>query len=215
MQSILGNQGRNMFTFHRIGFRDADGKECSAWNALLETDEQVEAYLRYMAHELAQVWIDIKDSPENKDGHCRTTRANVAKQLLTLKMEKEELKQISVVDGVTFLEQVFTKTAIELYCQDGSVYVNAKGGCRDTEIRNDDRVKEEIFETCINKDFVFPTLGEDVVKITNWPGCPHFYISVNGKNVQVDGVDKWKTIQGAEEAKKKYLRRNRYRGVKE
>ena len=124
-------------------------------------------------------------------------------------------KNSSAPEGLIWFTSSFI-TAIELYHKDGSVYVNAKGGCRDTGLRNDHKgVDEEIFEICVNKDFVFPTLGGDVVKITNWPGCPHFYISVNGKNVEVDGVQKWKTIEGAEEAKANYLKRNRYRGVKE
>lgn len=204
-----------MFKFHRLGFIDADNKEQSCWLGLIETSEQLEAYLQYMASIIAQIWIDIKDSPDYKEGHCRTTQADVAKQLLTLKMEKENRKQIPLVEGITYLEQMFTKTAIDIFVEDGSVYVNSKGGCRDTSIRNDGRIAEEIFETCVNKDFVFPTLGSDVIKITNWPGCPHFYISVNGKNVEVDGVQKWKTVTGAEEAKAKYLKRNRYRGIKE
>jgi len=54
-----------------------------------------------------------------------------------------------------------------------------------------------------------------MIPLAVYPRCPHFYISVNGKNVEVDGIQKWKTIKGAEEAKANYLRRNRYRGVKE
>ena len=205
-----------MFTFHRVGFTDADNKEQSCWLGLIETEDHLDAYLNYIAHDVAQCWLDIKDSPDNKEGHCRTTQANVAKLLLNIKMEKEDRTRIPMPEAITFLEQMFTKTAIELFLKDGSVYVNVKGGCRDTNLRNDgSNVDEEIFETCVNKDFVFPTLGKDVIKITKWPGCPHFYISVNGKNVEVDGIQKWKTIEGAEEAKANYLRRNRYRGVKE
>jgi len=159
--------------------------------------------------------MKIKDSPESKSGHTGNQRANVYKELLAMKMERENKTRMTLVEAVQYLEYITTKTAISILVDEGSVYVNAVGGCRDTSLRDDDKITEEIFETCINKDFVFPTMGKDAIKITNWPGCPHFYLSVNSKNVQVDGVNKWKTIGSAEEAKKKYLRRNRYRGVKE
>lgn len=79
-------------------------------------------------------------------------------------------------------------------------------------LRDDHRgVDEIIFETRTSKDLVFPTPQDEIdeVKITNWPLCPHFYLSVNGKNIEVDGVAKWKTIQGAEDAKRKFERRRK------
>ncbi|GAG11521.1 unnamed protein product [marine sediment metagenome] len=204
-----------MFKFHRIGFIDGGGKEVSSWLALIQTEEQMKAYLLYHGRDLAEIYMKIKDSPENKSGHTGNQRANVYKDLLAMKMERENKTSMPLVEAINYLSDITTKTMISIFMDEGSVYVNAKGGCRDTSIRNDGKITEEVFETCVNKDFVFPTLGNDVIKITNWPGCPHFYISVNGKNVEVDGVQKWKTIQGAEEAKTKYLRRNRYKGVKE
>ncbi len=93
--------------------------------------------------------------------------------------------------------------------------MNAVGGCRHTSLRNDHKgVDEHIFETCFNKDFVFPTLGCDEIKISRWPLCKHFYISVNGTNVEINGVSKWNTITAAEEAKERYLKRNRFRPKK-
>lgn len=204
-----------MFTFHRIGWINGDGKEMSSWLLLIETAEQMKAYLEYHAYDVIDIWNKIKASPSNKGGHTGNTRANAYKAVLTIKMEKENKHRMSMPEAINYLERVSTNSLIEIFCKEGSVYVNEKAGCRDTWIRNNDKITEQIFETCVNKDLVFPTLGEDVIKITNWPGCPHFYISVNGKNITVDGVAKWKTIQGAEEAKAEYLERNRYRGVRE
>lgn len=207
---------KTRFTFHRIGWINQNNEIISGWWGSIETEEQLDAYLLYIARDIAQIWLDIKDSPDYKEGHCRTTRADVYKYLLNMKIEREGRKQIPMPEAVNYIEQEATKTTINIFVEEGSVYVNSKGGCRTVHLRDDHSgVDEEIFETCVNKDFVFPTLGEDAIKITNWPLCPHFYLFVNGKNVEVDGVQKWKTIQGAEEAKAKYLRRNRYRGVRE
>ncbi len=204
-----------MYTFHRIGFRDADGKERSAWMALIETAEQLKAWLEYAGRDVAGIWMKIKNSPENKSGHTGTQRADVGKMLLTMEIEKSGKDTISLIDGINHLSNLFTKTQISIFLKEGSIYVNKNGGCRDTRIRNDDRIQEEIFETCVNKDFVFPTLGEDEVEISRWPGGgPHFYISVNGKNVEVAGVSKWNTVQAAEEAKASYIKRNRYKRKK-
>lgn len=201
-----------MFKFHRIGWINEAGEEISGWLCLIETKEQLLGWQRWSARDIAQVWIDIKDAPKNKLGHCRTTRANVIQQLLTMKMEKENKSQIGVVEGVNYIEHILTKTAINIFIQDGSVYVNPKGGCKTVDLRNDHKgVDEVIFETYVSEDLVFPTPKEEIdeVKITNWPFCPHFYLSVNGKNIEVDGVAKWKTVKGAEDAKRKFERRRK------
>lgn len=201
-----------MFKFHRIGWIDSDGKEVSGWNCLIETEKQLSAYMQWFSQDIAQVWIDIKDSPKNKSGHCRTTRADVMKYLLEIKMEKEGTNRINLVEGISYIERILTKTLIDIYIQEGSVYVNSKGGCRYTCLRNDHKgVDEIIFETYTSKDLVFPTPKDEVeeVKITNWPLCPHFYLSINGRNIEVDGETKWKTIKGAEDAKRKFERRRK------
>lgn len=202
-----------MFTFHRVGWIDADGQEQSGWNCLIETKEQLLAYLDWFSHDIAQCWIDIKDSPDNKEGHCRTTRADVMKQLLNIKMEKENRTQIGLVEAITYIEGTLTKTAINIFVTEGSVYVNAKGGCRPVDLSQDGRgFDEKIFEIHQTMDLVFPTAENrpfEEVKITHWPMNPHFYLSVNGRTVTVDGVTKWNTVEAAEEAMKLFLKRNK------
>lgn len=210
---MVKKKTKEMFTFHRVGWINQVEEEVSGWLCLIETKEQLDTYLQYLAHDTAQVWCDIKDSPENKEGHCRTTRANAFKTILTIEMEKRGLKQMPMVQAVTFLEQAATKTVINIFYDEGSVYANSAGGCRTTHLRNDHRgVDEKIFEIHKRKDFVFPTDKSpfEDVKITRWPGSPHFYLSVNGKNIEVDGVQKWNTVTAAEEAMESYLNRNKW-----
>lgn len=144
----------------------------------------MKAYLQYHAYDVIDIWTKIKASPEGKSGHTGNTRANAYKAMLDIKMQREGKRQISMPDAINYIEKVSSKTLINIFCKEDSVYVNEKGGCRDTQIRNDDRIHEQIFEICNRKDLVWPTTKtpfEDV-KITRWPSSPHFYLSVNGKN---------------------------------
>jgi len=201
-----------MFTFHRVGWINQQDEEVSGWLCLIETKDQLLAYFQYLSQDIVNIWLDIKDSPEYKEGHCRTTRANVMKYLLNIKMEKEGKHQITMPNAINYIELISTKTIIDIFTQNGSVYVNSAGGCRITHLRNDHKgIDEEIFETCKNKDFVFPTMSEKDIKITRWFGGPHFYITVKGKTVEINGVSKWNTIQAAEEDRAKYLKRNKFR----
>lgn len=203
---------KTYFTFHRVGWTNEDGKQTSGWLCLIKTEEHLKAYLQWRAHDIAQCWLDIKNSPDKKPGHCKTTLANVMKTLLDIKMTKENKTRISMVEAVNYMEHELTKTVVNIFCNEGEVYANSAGGYRSTHLRDDHKgVDEEIFESCVNKDFVFPTLGEDEIKISKWFVGKHYYISVNGRNVEVDGVSKWSTIDAAEEAKENYIRRNRYR----
>lgn len=199
-----------MFTFHRVGWIDGDKEEISGWLCLIETEEQLQTYLEWKAGLIAGAWVDIKDSPEDKSGHCRTTLANAMKTMLQIKMEKEGKTRLSLVEAVNYMERTLTKTPIDIFLNDGSVYINSAGGCRTTHLRNDHKGADEVlFETCTRKDFVFPTGALQTVKISKWFGGPHFYISVDGRNVEMNGVSKWNTVEAAEQAMKKYIKRNK------
>jgi len=196
-----------MFTFHRVGWFNGE-EEKSGWLCLIETHEQLEAYIKHRSWDIAAAWIDIKEQ-----GHCVTRLGECMKLLLQIKMEKEGVKSLGLVDAVNYMENTLNKTVIEIFIEEGEVYVNPAGGCRLTHLRDDHRgVDEEIFETCKNKDIVFPKLAENVVKVSKWFGGKHYYISVNGKNTDVDGVSKWSTVEAAEEARDKFLKQNRFKG---
>jgi len=199
-----------MFEFHRVGWINQAEEEVSGWLALITTKEQLDDFLNTTAYELANVWLDIKKSPD-KQGHCRTRKANIMKLLLNLKMEKEEKQQLPMVECISFMERIATCTVINIFCNDGEVYVGRNGACRPTHLRDDGRLDEEIFERCTNKDFVFPCMSENDVTIDRWAGGPHFYIQVNGKNVEIDGEVKYNTIERAEEVRKNFIKQNRFK----
>lgn len=197
-----------MFIFHRIGWKD--DPEHSGWWLYIDTEEQLKAYFQYNAHDLAQVWFDIKDSPNYKEGHCRTSKANAMKAILNLKMEKEGKSQMSMVDCVNWMENEFNNLKVRIFLEEGAVYINSAGGCHSPHLRNDHKgVDEHIYEVHENEDLIFPVKDDVHVVITQWPMCPHYYLSVNGKHVEVDGIGKWNTIEGAESAKEVLIKRLR------
>lgn len=198
------------FKFHKVGFLDADGIEKSCWLAKIETKEQMDIYYQFMAGKNAQCWFDIAASPD-KPGHCRTQYASVWKTILNIQMEKTGRKKMSMVEAVNFIEVNSTKTAIKIFLNEGSVYVNKNGGCRDTRLRKDGRLDEFIFDTCTNKEFLFPSISKNDVKVERWAQGKHFYILVDGEHIIVNGQEKFKTIIAAEDAKKEFLKQNRFK----
>lgn len=195
-----------MFIFHRIGWEN--DSEHSGWWLYIDTFEQLLGYLKYSAHEMAQVWIDIKNSPEDKSGHCRTRKASIMKEILAIKTEQEGRTKIPMIEAVNFIEQEFTGLKVKILEDEGAVYISSGGGCHGPHLRNDHKgVDEHIYDVHENKDLIFPSMTKDIVTITQWPMSPHFYLSVNGRHTDVDGVEKWNTIEAAEEAKEICLKR--------
>jgi len=205
---------KDKIRFDRVGFLDADGEEVSGWLALIDTEEKLRRYCQYKASENAQIWFDIKNSPEDKAGHCRTRKASIYKDLLAAKIEKSGKKSMNMVDALMEIAKMNCGTHIKIFLMDGAVYANQAGGCRDTHLRDDGRCDEYIFETCYNSDFIFPSMSESNIQVVKWPGGNHFYITIDGKTTDVDGVEKWNTVKGVEEAKKTLLERNRFKGSK-
>ena len=193
--------------FDRVGFYDADGKEQSSWLALIDTVEKLETYLKTQAIQNAFLWFDIRSSNMDLMGHCRSQKASQFKTLLGMEVEKGNR---SLAGQVGFIAKVTTSTKVKIFSMYGSVYIGENGGCRDTKLRDDGRLDEHIFESCCNKDYVFPTVSEIDVDILRWQGGNHFYITVNGITQSIDGKEKYKTIGDAEDAKDLFLRENRF-----
>ena len=195
-----------MFTFHRVGWTE----EHSGWLCLIETEEQLQKYLEWKAAFIAEAWVDIKNSPAEKAGHCRTALSRAMKTMLDIKMTKEGKSSLSMVECVNFMERTLTATPVKIFFTDGEVYINSSGGYRTTSLRNDHRgVDEEIFGTCKRKDLIFPSSITSDIRVSRWFGGPHFYVSVDGRNVGIGGVCKWNTVQGAEAAMAKLIKRNK------
>lgn len=199
------------FTFHRVGFIDPDGEEKSCWLLLIDTKEKLAEWHKDRAYQVAKMWFDIKGSDPNVAGHCRTTQASMFKDILQIAIINSGESRWSMPRCVNYLEQVATSTIFKLFHQDGEVYVSANGACRDTHLRNDGRLDEHIFETCTNTNTVFPSFSTKDVKIQNWPGAKHYYITVDGTVVTIKGKEKYSTRGYAEEVMAKYIKDNRFK----
>ncbi len=93
-----------MFEFHRVGWINGDNKQTSGWYCYITKWEQMMAYFEYSGSLIAHAWMDVKNSPDYKMGHCRTTMGNVAKTLLQMKMEKDGKKQMSMPNCINYLD---------------------------------------------------------------------------------------------------------------
>jgi hypothetical protein len=202
-----------MYEFHRVGWINADHEETSGWLCLIDTKEKLDAIFNWKAHQLAHDWVfDVSSSPKGKYGHCRTTRAGAYKDILMIHMETQGKKRMSMPECISFLEKTATSTVIQIFYEEGKVYVNAAGGCRRTHLRNDGRgVDEHIFEKCTNKDLIFPCLSAKEIRVHKWPGGRHWYIQVNGKTIDVDGRHKYNTVDAAEDAMERFVKENRFK----
>lgn len=195
---------KQKFEFHKLGWTLSDGTVISGWWALITTGEQLLAYLEQNSWDIWNLWQEIKEA---KEGHCKTSKANAMQYLLKVKALKEGRSKIDFTDCITYLSDLTTSTIVTLFVTNRAVYVNSNGGCRDISMNC--KVNEEILETCTNRDFVYPEISEDDVRITKWADGNHYYITVNG--IRDTGTEKFNTIEAAEEAKEKYLRENRFK----
>lgn len=193
-----------MFEFHRLGWINGIGEETSGWWAYITTKEQLDVYLNYNAECLAGAWFDIKEP-----GHCVTKRGEALSTLLDIKMLKEGKKSLPMIECISTMERVTTSTIIDIFHEKGEAYVNLNGGCRDCSLMT--TMDEQILETCKNKDLVFPVYSTKDVSIKRWPEGNHFYITVDGKTVDIDYEGKYNTIEAAESAKKEFLKNNRFK----
>jgi hypothetical protein len=60
-----------------------------------------------------------------------------------------------------------------------------------------------VLDTCKNNKF--PQYALKDVKVSKWPEGTHWYITVNGCAVVVDGMEKWKSEKNAWDAAKKWV----------
>jgi len=108
--------------------------------------------------------------------------------------EKEKFYPI-----VYFVEKLSkaNKGKVEMLAKYGRILINNNGGYMmwcDTF--------EEIESTISNR---FPQYKIGDVKVSKWPEGKHFYATVDGKSIYVDGEQKWNSEESAMKAVKKWL----------
>jgi len=194
-------RNKEKFEFHKIGNNVASG-----WVCLVDTYSKLLTVGDSIGVQSAIIWQDIKRSPQDKDGHCRTREASCIKTLLGLEMEKREISTMSMPECIFFITNLKMQALEEIFNREGAVYISKNGGCRPSVELLDN---EEILEKCTSSSFVFP-VTDDEIDIIKWPGGNHFYVQVDGKNVSIEGQHKWNTVKSAEVAIKQYMREIKY-----
>ncbi len=191
------------FKFHKIG-----NKVASGWYCLIDSEVAYKTYLEYMGIRVAKNYIDIADSPVNKEGHCRTQEAGYHKTLLTMEMGRRGIEKMPMMDCLNYMVEVSTKAVINIFKENGKLYVGRNGSCRpSTTLLN----CEEILEKTTSKRFAFPNTSKKDLKIQKWPGGNHFYVLENGNSIVIDGKGKWNTVNAAQNALDTYYRQIKYR----
>ncbi len=205
-----------MFKFHKIG-----NKVASGWMCLISSEEELKAHLEYMGRRVWKNWIDIKDSPEDKDGHCKTNEASVYKGLLFSHIDlegkdttahfrgenkKHKAKTMSMPDCISYLSKISTQSAINIFLQNEEVYVSKNGACRPSTKIYD---YESILERQKSKSYIYPTISKDEFDIKKWQGGNHFYILQNGTSIAIDKQFKWNTVGAAQDALNKHWKRTK------
>lgn len=59
------------------------------------------------------------------------------------------------------------------------------------------------------EDDRFPQYSIKDVKVSKWLGGSHYYVTVNGNLISIDGMEKWKTAKSADEAAKRWIKRGK------
>jgi len=180
-----------MFKFHKIGNDVASG-----WYCLVDSQEALDAHTEHMSKRTLTNWKDIKNSPDDKGGHCRTVEAGQYKYLLQTHMEFNNIEKMDMVDCLDFISGSL-KSSLEVFKREGEVYVAENGACRPSTKLLD---CESILEERELDDYVYPHHSEKDFKIRKWQGGRHYYILENGNSITLDGRTKWNTCQGAEDA---------------
>lgn len=172
------------YVFHRIGWINSEHKVISGWYLWVHSKENLSDWLQLNAGHVWGIWKDLKSCPtfndEYKSGYCRTQKANQIQTLLAMKMEKEGISRISLIDGIGFIENLTTKTQVKIFNQYGEVYINSAGGCRLVQLSR--KMNEKVFETITLKHLVFPTEIKDTINVVNWELGKHWYVVVNDIN---------------------------------
>lgn len=193
---------KTKFKFHKIGNNVASG-----WYCLIDSIEVLTVHIEHMGRRVAQNWILIKDSPEDKDGHCGTQEAGMYKTLLRLEMAKNNVDKMSMMDSLDFMTKLSLSSLMNIFQENGEVYVAQNGSCRPSTRLLD---CEEILEKVISENYVYPTRSKDEFDIKQWVGGRHYYVMENGKSIEIDGKIKWNTCNAAEEALKTHFRSMEY-----
>ena len=189
------------YTFHKIGNQISSG-----WYCLINNSQTLLDYLDYMGKRQYKNWCFIKDSPESKDGHCKTQEASNLKTLLTLEMSRKGIEEMSMPAGLNYLIHVSTKSVIEVFNREGEVYASRKGACRpSTKLLDCEKVIEERY----SNEFIFPSNDYVKTEIKRWPLGKHFYILIDGISVEIEGQVKWNTVKAAEEALADYVKESK------
>lgn len=193
-----------IFTFHRVG--TSNSRSC--WLCLINNGRALQEALFNISLKIPDIYMDVRKSDPDVIGHARTQEASMMKTLLSLEIRKRDIKEMPMNECLIFIEKIKTKALRNIYNEEGVVYIGRNGGVRPSTVLPSD---EEIFETYGSDKFIFPIMSDRQVDIKKWCGGCHFYLMVDGGSVEFKGKVKYNTIEAAEEARKQYLKKYRFK----
>lgn len=193
-----------IFTFHRVG--TSNSRSC--WLCLINNGRALQEALFNISLKIPDIYMAVRKSNPDVIRHAGTQEASMMKTLLSLEIKRKGIKEMPMNECLIFMEKIKTQALKNIYSEEGQVYIGRNGGVRPSVVLPSD---EEIFETYVSDKFIFPVMSDRQVDVKKWCGGSHFYLMVDGGSVEFKGKAKYNTIEAAEEAKKQYLKKYRFK----
>lgn len=184
-----------MFNFVNLEltFRTGDKVDNGWW---LKIDNEFDLLEWFsISNNFGKIWYDLKMAGLKRQ-HFKTMEAF----LMDFKCSVHPTKtSFSNMDLAQMYNEMKFDVKLKVLRQYGTIYINKVGGfCIPSASLS---VKGEINQ----EELIFPQTGKMEISIDQFPGGTHFYPSVNGVALLIDGVEKYDSKEEAQKASQKYL----------
>lgn len=182
------------YLFHKCRLKGMGEDFPSEWFLVVKTLEELENYLRQVRPN--QIKNDVLtrhrlDQTSPNSSHVANAHDHIARI-------RAERHGISWIEALAGLYDDINAGMIKSLVAGMDLYIRSCGSyCCD---RNEKQY--EILKKQTSEELIWPT---PVVKIMQWPAGKHWYATVDGIDVEYNGVYKWSTKKEAEEAVRRYL----------
>lgn len=178
-----------MFDFCNIERKlKSGGSYNQGWLVEIDSVENLMKWAK-LQNDAVDIWFDLKD-----ESNSLTHFTNEKSHLFKMKLEKLNKKEISLIDFCGIYDELLVDSKFKMLEKYGKIYINEVGGF--CVLGNDGIIKERI---SLNQ-YIFPKTTLEKYTIKKWPNGTHYYISLNGSAVHLDGKEKWDSKKEAEEA---------------
>jgi len=178
-------------------------KRHEQWYLLIDNQDSFDEFISIRSNGLVAKYFEMKkDMATKKFGHY----ADMEKVVIDLRMEMTRGRK-SVLDDCKVLDS-FLEGYFLIFMRMGKFVVSPNYAFRHI----DDSF--EILDTVEKKKLIFPQVTSKDIKIVRWPNGKHYYASVGGQQVTIDGQVKWNTPEEATEKAEEFLKKNRRKKCK-